>query len=118
FPWTYIPGNHEIMGGDIANFRSAFGDTFTTADIEGTRFVTLNTATGRLSSEFEQLTFLRDELDDAASDPSITGVVVLQHMPIDDPLVEKASQLADRRDAALEQDWLEEFREESGKSVA
>ncbi|MGK5512374.1 metallophosphoesterase family protein, partial [Brevibacillus formosus] len=26
-PYYYVPGNHEIMGAPIANFRAAFGDT-------------------------------------------------------------------------------------------
>ncbi|WP_188756042.1 phosphodiester glycosidase family protein [Microbacterium album] len=118
FPWVYVPGNHEIMGGPISNFKDAFGDTFTSTDIKGTRFITLNTATGDLSTDFAQLPFLRDQLDDAASNDAITGVVILQHMPIDDPLVSKFSQLSDRRDAALQQDWIEKFRETSGKSIA
>ncbi|PVW02972.1 metallophosphoesterase [Microbacterium sp. Gd 4-13] len=118
FPWTYVPGNHEVMGGAIENFESAFGDTYTSRDIDGTRFITLNTANGNLSSDYAQLPFLRDRLEEAASDESLTGVVVLQHMPIDDPLVTKASQLTDRQDAGLEQDWMEDFRSESGKSIA
>ena len=118
FPYYYIPGNHEIMGADIANFRSAFGDTSRVVDQNGTRFITLDSSTGRLSGDFTQVQLLRAQLDDAAVNPAISGVVVLQHMPIDDPLVNKASQLASRLDAEMEQDWLEDFREESGKSVA
>ncbi|MFG6443734.1 phosphodiester glycosidase family protein [Microbacterium sp. P07] len=118
FPWTYVPGNHEVMGGAIGNFTSAFGDTYTSRDVDGTRFLTLNTANGDLSSDYAQLPFLRDRLEEAASDESLTGVVVLQHMPIDDPLVAKSSQLSDRQDAGLEEDWMEDFRSESGKSIA
>ena len=25
-PWIYVPGNHEVMGGAIANFEAEFGD--------------------------------------------------------------------------------------------
>lgn len=118
FPWYYIPGNHEVMGSAIQNFTDAFGDTFRAVDYQNTRFITLNTSDAKISSDFDQLTMLRNALDTAAEDDKITGVVVLQHMPIDDPLVAKASQLSDRLDAAMEQRWLEDFREESGKSIA
>lgn len=123
FPWYYVPGNHEIMGGSIQNFRDAAlggfgGATHGHVDIEGTRFITLNTADGTLWRDFDQMQMLREQLDGATTDPSVTGVVIVQHMPIDDPNTNKVSQLGDRRDAALETEWIEEFRERSGKSIA
>lgn len=119
FPWYYIPGNHEIMGtSNLANFTEVFGDPVRTVDQDGTRFIMLDTSTGAISKRFTQLEMLRDQLDDAETNPDITGVVVLQHMPVDDPLINKASQLVNRQDAELEQGWLEDFRETSGKSVA
>ncbi|WP_206751241.1 metallophosphoesterase [Cryobacterium sp. Hz9] len=118
FPYYCIPGNHEIMRTDMANFRSAFGDTSRVVDQNGTRFITLDFSTGRLSGDFTQVQLLRARLDDAAVNLAISGVVVLQHMLINERIVNKASQLASRLDAEMEQDWLEDFREESGKSVA
>lgn len=119
FPWFYIPGNHEMMGtSDLTNFTNVFGDPVKTFDQAGTRFIMLDASTGTLSKNFAQLRMLRAQLDEAAANPAITGVVVLQHMPIDDPLVNKASQLVNRQDAELERTWLEDFRESSGKSIA
>lgn len=118
FPWYYVPGNHEIMGGDIANFQQAFGANFRTVDQQGTRLIMLDTSTGSISGKVEQLEMLRDALAGAQSDSAVTGVVLLQHHPLDDPLPTKSSQLGNRDDAALVRDWLERFRETSGKSAA
>ncbi|HTW18340.1 MAG TPA: phosphodiester glycosidase family protein [Nocardioides sp.] len=118
FPWYYVPGNHEIMGGPIANFVDEFGPANHTFDLENTRFVTLNSATGKLADSFSQIRELRTQLDDAATDPRVTGVVVFSHHPIDDPLPTKGSQLSDRKEAGLLQDWLTDFRADSGKSIA
>jgi hypothetical protein len=118
FPWYYVPGNHEIMGGSIENFTSVFGPNYRTFDQGDTRFVLLDTSTGSLSSSFAQLEMLESALEGAESDPAVTGVVVLQHHPIDDPLPTKASQLSNRLDATMLRDWLETFRAESGKSAA
>src|SRR5690606_27057994 len=52
FPWYYLPGNHEIMGASIANFRAAFGDTYRSIDVDGTRIIMLNSASGKLATEF------------------------------------------------------------------
>lgn len=118
FPWYYVPGNHEVMGASISNFTAEFGATSHAFDVDGTRFVTLNSATGVLAAEFAQVRELRRQLDLAAQDPRITGVVVMTHMPTDDPLPTNGSQLSDRNEAELVDDWLQEFRAESGKSVA
>jgi hypothetical protein len=61
---------------------------------------------------------LRDALDDAATDRSVTGVVVFAHHPVDDPLPTKASQLTDRLEADTLRGWYEDFEETSGKSIA
>jgi hypothetical protein len=61
---------------------------------------------------------LRDALDDAATDRSVTGVVVFAHHPLDDPLPTKASRLTDRLEADTLRGWFEDFEERSGKSVA
>ncbi|MCB7135701.1 phosphodiester glycosidase family protein [Cellulosimicrobium marinum] len=117
-PWYYVPGNHEVMGGSIENFVDEFGETTRHLDVDGTRLVMLNTAAGTLNADHAQLRMLRDQLDAAASDDAVTGVVVLAHHPVDDPLPTKASQLVDRLEADTVRGWLEDFRETSGKSVA
>ncbi|MGO1545518.1 MAG: phosphodiester glycosidase family protein [Gulosibacter sp.] len=118
FPYIYVTGNHEIMGGPIENFEAAFGETHGTMDLDGTRIIWLDTAPGTLSHDYDQVKLLREELDKAAADDAISGVVVFQHMPIDDPLPTKASQLGDRLDADMEEQWLEEFKQDSGKPIA
>lgn len=118
FPWYYIPGNHEIMGAAIDNFRAAFGETFRTVDIDGTRIIMVNSASGKLATEFAQVQMIREQLDAAAADPAITGVLLVSHMPTNDPLPTKGSQLTDRNEAELVDDWMQEFREDSGKSAA
>lgn len=123
FPWYYVPGNHEVMGASIDNFRNAAlggfrGATSGHVDIGGTRFIALNTADGSLSSDFAQIRMLRDQLDDAVSNKAVTGVVIVQHMPIDDQNVPQNSQLGNRLDAEMERGWISDFRARSGKSVA
>ncbi|MEE6295661.1 phosphodiester glycosidase family protein [Georgenia wangjunii] len=118
FPWYYVPGNHEVMAGPIDNFIAEFGPTHQHFDMDGTRFITLNTATGTLGSEFAQVAMLRAQLDAAAVDPAISGVLVFGHHPTRDFLPTAASQLSDRQEAAMLEDWLSDFRESSGKSTA
>ncbi|MEO3816622.1 phosphodiester glycosidase family protein [Plantactinospora sp. B24E8] len=123
-PYHYVPGNHEIMGAPIANFRAVFGDTTRVFDhrpVRGgtaTRFVTLDTSAGSLrGSGFGQLPALRAALDGAAADPRIGSVVVLEHHPLRDPTPAQASQLGDRKEAALLERWLAEFQERTGKGT-
>lgn len=121
FPWYYVPGNHEVQGGPIENFIAEFGQTQHTFDVAGTRVVTLNSAYGSLRAggdEFGQIAELRRALDDAATDPSVSGVLVFAHHPPNDPLPAANSQLGDRREAAMIEDWLAEFEADSGKSTA
>ncbi|MCK9794281.1 phosphodiester glycosidase family protein [Isoptericola sp. 4D.3] len=126
FPWYYLPGNHEVMGGSIENFEAEFGERTHVVDVPDprggdggtTRLVMLDSSSGRLGSDFAQLRALREALDDAAADDDVTGVVTLFHHPIDDPLPTKASQLVDRVEAETLRGWFEEFRESSGKGIA
>ncbi|WP_454850301.1 phosphodiester glycosidase family protein [Promicromonospora soli] len=130
FPWYYVPGNHEVMGGSIANFEEEFGERTRVLDVgpDGrvstgstsgvTRLVMLDSSAGRLGADFAQVRMLRDALDDAATDRSVTGVVVFAHHPVDDPLPTKASQLTDRLEADTLRGWYEDFEETSGKSIA
>ncbi|AYY14478.1 multidrug transporter [Actinobacteria bacterium YIM 96077] len=118
FPWYYVPGNHEAERGSIDNFVDEFGDTQHVVDLGGTRIITLNTAFGTLRAggdEFDQIMVLREALDEAAADPSITGVVVAGHHPPNDPLPAANSQLIDRREAAMLERWLADFHAETGK---
>ncbi|MFC5753089.1 phosphodiester glycosidase family protein [Actinomadura rugatobispora] len=119
-PYHYVPGNHEIYGpGTIDNFRRAFGEPSRTFDHKGTRFVLLDSSTGTYrTSSFDQLRTLRTALDGARRDRSVGSVVVFGHHPARDPLPAKNSQLADRKEAALLERWLAEFRSGTGKGAA
>ncbi|GLW12963.1 hypothetical protein Misp01_80910 [Microtetraspora sp. NBRC 13810] len=118
-PYHYVPGNHEVMGGDIGNFEAAFGDPYTSFDHNGTRFVTLDTSRLNLrGGGFEQMAMLRERLDRAAKDPKIGSVVVVFHVPPRDPMPVKASQLGDRKEAALVEGWLADFQRTTGKGAA
>ncbi|ROT31583.1 phosphodiester glycosidase family protein [Micromonospora sp. HM5-17] len=123
-PYYYVPGNHEIMGAPITNFQAVFGATTRVFDHtparggRATRFITLDTSAGSLrASNFAQVRALRAALDGAAADPRIGSVVVLEHHPLRDPTPAKASQLGDRKEAALLERWLAEFQEETGKGT-
>lgn len=117
--YHYIPGNHEVMGGDIGNFKAVFGDTYTSFDHKGTRFITLDTSRLTLrGGGFDQIAMLREKLDEAARDRSIGSVAVLFHVPPRDPTPGKGSQLGDRKEAALVEGWLADFQRETGKGAA
>ncbi|WP_067186388.1 phosphodiester glycosidase family protein [Microtetraspora niveoalba] len=118
-PFHYVPGNHEVMGGDIGNFKAVFGDTHGVFDHKGTRFITLDTSRLNLrGGGFEQVAMLRERLDAAAADPSIGSVAVLFHVPPRDPTPGKGSQLGDRKEAALVEEWLADFQRTTGKGAA
>ncbi|WP_231619063.1 phosphodiester glycosidase family protein [Nonomuraea sp. SBT364] len=117
--YHYIPGNHEVMGGKIDNFKAVFGDTYRTFDHKGTRFITLDTSRLNLrGGGFEQIALLRSELDEAAGDSSVGSVAVLFHVPPRDPTPGKGSQLGDRKEAALVEGWLADFQRDTGKGAA
>ncbi|MEW2455728.1 phosphodiester glycosidase family protein [Streptomyces albus] len=116
--WYYVPGNHEVMGGSIANFVKEFGPARRTFDHKGTRFITLDTSSLTVrGGGYAQFQELRRQLDDAARDPRITSVAVVQHVPPRDPTPQRASQLTDRMEADLLEDWLAAFRARSGKGA-
>ncbi|MDQ3404342.1 MAG: phosphodiester glycosidase family protein [Actinomycetota bacterium] len=119
-PWYYVPGNHEIMGpGTIDNFRAEFGATNRSFDHKGTRFVLLDSSTGTLrGGGFDQVAMLRERLDDARDNSAVHSVVMMEHHPPRDPTPAKGSQLSDRREAALVERWLAEFKRDSGKGAA
>lgn len=118
--WYYVPGNHEVMGpGTIDNFKHEFGITNQTFDHNGTRFVLLDTSSLTIrGGGFDQTVMLRKALDSAKTDPSVNSVVVLEHVPPRDPTPEKGSQLGDRMEAAMLEQWLADFQRDSGKGAA
>jgi hypothetical protein len=118
-PWYYIPGNHEVMGGSIDRFEAEFGATRLTFDHRGTRFITLDTSSLTIrGAGYAQFVELREQLDAAAGDRSVDSVVVMAHVPPRDTTAQPASQLSDRMEADLLEDWLAEFRRETGKGAA
>ncbi|MEU0572644.1 phosphodiester glycosidase family protein [Nonomuraea sp. NPDC005983] len=118
-PYHYVPGNHEVMGGKIDNFRAVFGDTYQTFDHKGTRFVTLDTSRLNLrGGGYDQVAMLRSQLDAAAKDDAVGSVAVLFHVPPRDPTPGKGSQLGDRKEAALVEGWLADFQRTTGKGAA
>ncbi|GAA4211268.1 phosphodiester glycosidase family protein [Actinocatenispora rupis] len=117
-PWYYVPGNHEVMGGKITNFTAEFGAAQRVFDHKGTRFVTLDTSSLTLrGGGFDQIALLRKALDDAAKDPSVNSVMLLEHVPPRDPTPQQGSQLGDRKEAELVENWLADFGRTTGKGV-
>ena len=118
-PYVYVPGNHEIMGGEIGNFEAAFGSPTGERTVGRTKIVTLNSSDGTLNgSDDSQLNMLEDALEEVAERDELTGITVFFHHPPQDPLPSKTSQLGDRREAEELEKKLGEFRKDSGKSAA
>ncbi|SFE20286.1 3',5'-cyclic AMP phosphodiesterase CpdA [Actinacidiphila alni] len=122
-PVYWTPGNHEAglsATGGLDNFLALTGrPNKQVFDHNGTRFVLLDSHTGDMrTSDWDQVLLLQRELAKAATDRSVTGVVVSFHHPLQDPSGAGASQLSDKLEAGLLQRWLADFRETSGKPVA
>ncbi|MFW6689737.1 phosphodiester glycosidase family protein [Streptomyces sp. MAR4 CNX-425] len=118
-PWYYVPGNHEVMGGSVDNFVAEFGPAQRTFDHKGTRFLTLDTSSLTLrGGGYAQIAELKRQLEAAAEDPSVRSVTVVQHVPPRDPTPQRASQLGDRKEARVLEDWLADFRARTGKGAA
>lgn len=118
-PWYYVPGNHEVMGGSVANFVAEFGPAQRTFDHKGTRFLTLDTSSLTLrGGGYPQIAEMKRQLEAAAEDPSVRSVTVIQHVPPRDPTAQRASQLSDRKEARVLEDWLADFRARTGKGAA
>ncbi|MCI9890146.1 phosphodiester glycosidase family protein [Micrococcales bacterium 31B] len=119
-PFIYVPGNHEIMGGPIENFAAVFGATNGHRVVKNTLIVTLDSSTGTLhpGGSTTQLRMLEGQLGAAASDPNITGVLVINHHPIDDFQPDQASQLADRYEAHALAALLTRWQRTAGKPIA
>lgn len=117
-PWYYVPGNHEVMGGTIKNFVDRFGPAQRVFDHRGTRFLTLDTSSLTLrGGGFAQIGAVREQLDAAAKDDRVGSVMLIEHVPPRDPTVQKASELSDRKEAALLEQWLADFRRTTGKGA-
>ncbi|HWU06930.1 MAG TPA: phosphodiester glycosidase family protein [Streptomyces sp.] len=118
-PWYYVPGNHEVMGGKIDDFIAQFGPARRTFDHKGTRVITLDTSGLSLrGGGFAQIKELQAQLDAAAEDRSVSSVMLIEHVPPRDPTAQKGSQLSDRKEAALVEQWLAGFRRTTGKGAA
>ncbi|RDG38358.1 multidrug transporter [Streptomyces corynorhini] len=118
-PWYYVPGNHEVMGGSIDEFVARFGPAQRVFDHRGTRFLTLDTSRLTLrGGGLAQIRAVRDQLDAAARDDRVGSVLVVAHVPPRDPTVQRAGELGDRKEAALLERWLADFRRTTGKGAA
>ncbi|MGW1280362.1 phosphodiester glycosidase family protein [Streptomyces tsukubensis] len=118
-PWYYVPGNHEVMGGRIDHFTAEFGPASRVFDHRGTRIVTLDTSSLSLrGGGLAQIAAARAALDGAAGDPDVDSVLVVEHVPPRDPTPQQGSRLGDRKEAALLETWLAEFRRTTGKGAA
>src|SRR5690625_7098329 len=86
-PYVYVPGNHEVMGGEIANFEDAFGAPTTEQSLGRTQVITLNTASGSLAGGgLEQIEELERQLEAGAESDILTGAVGFFHHPPTDAL--------------------------------
>jgi len=111
-PVYYVPGTQE--SGSKTLLQQFFPRNGSTFDVDGTRFILLDSSAGSLrESDFSQLMMLKNALDDAAADPTVSHVVVLSHHPLHDP-TGGDHELTDAREAALVQDMLSDFRTASG----
>lgn len=122
-PVHWTPGNHEAglsATGGLDAFLAATGrPNRQVLDHKGTRFILLDSHTGDMrTSDWDQVPLLQAELAKAATDSSVTGVVVSFHHPLQDPSGSGASQLSDQLEAGLFKRWLADFRETSGKPIA
>ncbi|WP_377273047.1 phosphodiester glycosidase family protein [Peterkaempfera sp. SMS 1(5)a] len=122
-PVYWTPGNHEAglaATGGLDAFLSMTGrPNRQVFDHKGTRFILLDSHTGDMrTSDWDQVPLLQSELAKAAKDPSVNGVVVSFHHPLQDPSGAGASQLSDQLEADLFTRWLADFRETSGKPIA
>ncbi|MBW3081578.1 phosphodiester glycosidase family protein [Bifidobacterium saguinibicoloris] len=125
-PYLYVPGNHEQMGDrSIATFEKVIGTASSHTDVKAkgsgkvTKVITLDSSSGTLHGQgVDQLKMLEEQLAAAKKDAAVTGVLVFTHMPIDDYLPSKNSQLGDRTEAARFAKELSDFRADSGKSIA
>ena len=116
--WYYVPGNHEVMGGSIDGFMDEFGPAQRTFDHRGTRFITLDTS----SPDAPGRRVRADQGAAAAVGRGGRGPVGRlgdrsSACAAARPDPQQASQLTDRKEAALLEKWLADFRKHSGKGA-
>ncbi|GAA1672552.1 phosphodiester glycosidase family protein [Glycomyces endophyticus] len=116
--WVYVPGNHEAMGCSVDDWSAVFGPAHQVFDRGGTRFITLDTSGLTIGKGgWEQILMLRTALDEAAADPGVDSVAVVAHVPPNDKSPQAASQLSDRLEAEVVEEWLTGFEAGSGKEA-
>jgi len=106
--WTWLPGDGEVgtSAGTAAHQR---------LDLAGTRYLLLDSAGGTLrGADPAQLPWLRAELDAAAADPAVTGVVLVADRG---PGVD-AGDLTDPDESVLLRTWTSAWRTATGKRIA
>lgn len=115
--WVYVPGNHETYGpGNLSEFAAVFGQPTRVVDTQGTRQVFLDSSLGSLrAGGIDQIAMLRNALDTAATDRSISSVAVFLHHPPNDPAPGGNAQLSDPQESELLERWLSDFERSSGK---
>ncbi|GAA2276770.1 phosphodiester glycosidase family protein [Glycomyces scopariae] len=116
--WVYVPGNHEAMGCTVDEWSAVFGPAQQVFDRNGTRFITLDTSGLTIGKGgWDQILMLRTALDEAAADPDVDSVAVVAHVPPNDKSPQAASQLGDRLEAEVVEEWLTGFETGSGKEA-
>ena len=106
------------MGGSIDNFTGGVRRDQPGFDHKGTRFITVDTSA--VVDQGQRL----DPAADAATragqgraDRGVGSVALIQHVPLRDPTPAKASELNDRKEAAVIESWLSDFQRSTGKGA-
>ncbi|MGD7789510.1 phosphodiester glycosidase family protein [Propionibacteriaceae bacterium Y1700] len=117
-PRIVVPGERERAGGSLEAFTKVFGQLPRQVDHRGTRFLLTDTsATSLRTSDWQQLPWLAQQLDRAASDSTVGQVVLVQGEPLTAGAA-AGRQLVDRKEASTIEGWLTVFEERSGKTAA
>ncbi|WP_432504334.1 phosphodiester glycosidase family protein [Kineococcus arenarius] len=114
--WSWLPGDGEVGTAAAAGPSSSGGAaTHRRLDLAGTRHLLLDAGGGSLrAAGFGQLPWLRAELDAAAGDEGVTGVVVTASRGPGTG----AGDLADPDESALLRTWAADWRTTTGKRIA
>lgn len=117
--YLYVPGPQERSAdGSLTDFEKAFGKTQQVVDHRGVRFLVQDTSgTTYKDSDWTQLPKLEKALDTAADTKRVDSVVVVQSQPLRDEVPPATDQLSDPKEAATVEQWLTEFREDTGKGA-
>ncbi|WP_432494339.1 phosphodiester glycosidase family protein [Kineococcus auxinigenes] len=114
--WSWLPGDGEVGTAAAAGPSSTGGAaTHRHLDLAGTRHLLLDASGGSLrTAGFGQLPWLRAELDAAAVDDAVTGVVVTASRGPG----AGAGDLSDPDESALLRTWAAGWRAGTGKRIA